>query len=58
MANRTAEYGPYGLFAVAIVAAVVNIVLFDRGVVEPFLLWFLVITVGYALRDTRLLPTM
>ena len=46
MANRAAEYWPYVLFATAIVAAVLNIALFGSGIVESFLLWFLVIIVG------------
>jgi len=47
MVNRAAEYWPYGLFGVAIIAAVLNIALFGGGVVESFLLWFLVIVVGF-----------
>jgi len=47
MANRATEYLPYGLFGVAIIAAVLNIALFGEGVVESFLLWFLVIVVGF-----------
>ncbi|MGA3199529.1 MAG: DUF6790 family protein [Halobacteriota archaeon] len=46
MPNRAAEYWPYVLFTTAIVAAVLNIALFGGGIVEPFLLWFLVIIVG------------
>jgi len=46
MVNRAAEYWPYGLFGVAIIAAVLNIALFGGGIVESFLLWFLVIVVG------------
>jgi len=34
MANRAAEYWPYGLFGVAIIAAVLNIALFGGGIVE------------------------
>lgn len=56
--NRAAEYWPYGLIGVAIIAAILNIALYAAGVVESFLLWFLVVVVGfgslYALWDTRL----
>jgi uncharacterized protein (DUF58 family) len=47
MVNRAAEYWPYGLIGVAIIAAVLNIALYVMGVVESFLLWFLVIAVGF-----------
>jgi len=46
MVNRAAEYWPYGLIGVAIIAAILNIALYATGVVESFLLWFLVIVVG------------
>ena len=46
MVNRAAEYLPYGLFGVAILAAILDIALFGGGVVESFLLWLLVIVVG------------
>jgi hypothetical protein len=45
--NRAAEYWPYGLTGVAIIAAILNIALYAAGVVESFLLWFLVIVVGF-----------
>ena len=47
MVNRAAEYWPYGLIGVAIIAAICNIALHAGGVVESFLLWFLVIVVGF-----------
>jgi Family of unknown function (DUF6790) len=47
MVNRAAEYWPYGFCGVAIVAAILNIALFGGRVVESFLLWFLVIVVGF-----------
>ncbi len=47
MVNRAAEYWPYGLIGVAIIAAILNIALHAAGVVESFLLWFLVIVVGF-----------
>ena len=47
MVNRAAEYWPYGLIGVAIIAAIFNIALYAAGVVESFLLWFLVIVVGF-----------
>jgi hypothetical protein len=46
MVNRIAEYLPYSLFGVAIIAAILDIALFGGGVVESFLLWLLVIVVG------------
>ena len=45
MVNRAAEYWPYGLIGVAIIAAILNIALYAAGVVESFLLSFLVIVV-------------
>ncbi|MGZ7188690.1 MAG: DUF6790 family protein [Halobacteriota archaeon] len=47
MVSRAAEYWPYGLIGVAIIAAFLNIALFDGRIVESFLLWFLVIVVGF-----------
>jgi len=47
MANRAAEYWPYGLIGISIIAAIPNIALYAAGVVESFLLWFLVIVVGF-----------
>jgi hypothetical protein len=38
MVNRAAECWPYGLIGVAIIAAILNIVLYASGVVESFLL--------------------
>ena len=46
MVNRAAEYLPYGLFGVAILAAILDMALFGGGVIESFLLWLLVIVVG------------
>ena len=46
MANRVTDYLPYITIAVAITAALLNIAIFGAGVVESFLLWFLVILVG------------
>ena len=47
MVNRAAEYWPYGLIGVAIIAAILTIALYAEGVVESFLLWFLVIVLGF-----------
>ena len=47
MANRAAEYWPYGLIGISIIAAILDIALYAAGVVESFLLWFLVIVVGF-----------
>jgi hypothetical protein len=47
MVNRAAEYWPYGLIGVAIIAAILNIVLYASGVVESFLRWFHVKGVGF-----------
>ena len=47
MVNRVAEYWPYGLIGVAIIAAILTIALYAEGVVESFLLWFLVIVADF-----------
>jgi FtsH-binding integral membrane protein len=46
MVNRVAEYFPYSLLSAAIIAAILDITLFNGGIVESFILWFLVIVVG------------
>jgi len=46
MANRVTDYLPYVTIAVAITAASLDVAVFGAGVVESFLLWFLVILVG------------
>jgi hypothetical protein len=46
MVNRVAEYFPYSLLSAAIIAAIFDITLFNGGIVESFILWFLVIVVG------------
>jgi hypothetical protein len=38
MVNRAAEYWPYGLIGVAIIAVILNTTLYAAGVVESFLL--------------------
>ena len=45
--NRAPEYRPYGLIGVSIIAAILNIAVYAAGVIESFLLWFLVIMLGF-----------
>jgi hypothetical protein len=54
MVNRAAEYWPYGLIGVGIIAAILNIALYAAGVVESFLLGFLVMVVGFGSAEHNL----